>query len=391
MLMIHRYFVPDAPPYATMLSVIASGLAEAGHDVEVLSAMPSYNDTTRALRPPHLEVIDGVHVRRMRLPRERKGQNVRRAAIAVLFICGVGLRILRSRPGLVTFSTMPPVLLGVVVRWSLRLTGKPGKYVYHCQDLYPEVATLNTKPRPHHRLAATLERQTRRNAAAVVVLSSDMKDTAVRGGASRDDVHIINNFSLVVAHGNRPLRGDRRPTIAFAGNLGRFQGLDIVAAAVEELRVRNRDYRFVFIGDGPGRASLAHLEGHDVRLVSYVPPPEAFAILRQCDLGLVTLQPQMTQVAFPSKTMTYLAAGCGLVAMVDPSSDLAAFTRREGLGSVASEATATGLADALDEAVNLLDGTLPARATEVAERDFGRRSIQARWVELIASTVGDKP
>ena len=41
-LIVYRYFWPDTPPYATMLRDISRWLAEAGHDVEILTAQPSY-------------------------------------------------------------------------------------------------------------------------------------------------------------------------------------------------------------------------------------------------------------------------------------------------------------------------------------------------------------
>ena len=46
LLLVHRYFWPDTPPYAVMLRAIAAHWAAAGHRVEVLAGQPSYKPET---------------------------------------------------------------------------------------------------------------------------------------------------------------------------------------------------------------------------------------------------------------------------------------------------------------------------------------------------------
>ena len=49
--LIHRYFVPDTPPYAHILKQIADELAGAGYKVTVLSCQPSYSLGTQEKAP----------------------------------------------------------------------------------------------------------------------------------------------------------------------------------------------------------------------------------------------------------------------------------------------------------------------------------------------------
>ena len=60
-LLTHRYFWPDTPPYGAMLRRIAADLAGAGHDVEVFTSRPSYG---RGITAPGRETVDGFRVRR---------------------------------------------------------------------------------------------------------------------------------------------------------------------------------------------------------------------------------------------------------------------------------------------------------------------------------------
>lgn len=389
LLLVHRYYHPDAPPYASMLRVIARRLAADGHDVQVLSAMPTYNPSTSRLRPPTREIDGGVRVRRLRLPRERKDRPAQRAVLAVLFVLAVFAEVLRRRPDLVTFSTMPPVLLGVAVRAGMALSGRPGRYLYHCQDLYPEATCVGgQEPSTLARLAARIERATRRSAAAVVVLSREMRDTAVAGGARPERTYVLNNFSLVETAQPRPPMGRRRPRIVFAGNLGRFQQLGTVAEAVRKVRERNADVEWLFLGDGPGRRLLEPVVGEDVELRGYVPPDEAFVELQHCDVGLVTLRAGMLDVAYPSKTMTYLAAGCQVLATAPSESDLGRAVRNRGVGCAVPPGDADALADALVTLAARAGDDIAAQCMTVGHELFGRDRVTARWSALVADLVG---
>ena len=66
-LLIHRYFWPDTPPYAVILKKIARRLATDGHDVTVLSTQPAYKPELANEVQPSVEVIDGYRVVRISL------------------------------------------------------------------------------------------------------------------------------------------------------------------------------------------------------------------------------------------------------------------------------------------------------------------------------------
>lgn len=387
--MIHRYFYPDAPPYATMLRCIAARLVGDGHRVRVLAGMPAYVATTQGLRCERREELDGIEVRRVRLLREQRGRGPRFLLNTSGFLLAVFVTIIRTRPRVVTFSTMPPVVLGLVVRLALSIVKRRGCYIYHCQDLYPEAAEVGeliSREHSLYRIAHWVERSTRSNASAVVVLSGDMERTAVRGGSYPARVHVINNFSLVDEDWEE--RGSRQEddgfrVIVFAGNLGRFQALNDVVEAVEKLSTRADWLRFLFIGDGLARGELERIRGEHVAFLGYRPPEEVFCLLQNCDVGLVPLKSGLLDVAYPSKVMTYLAAGCGVVAVGDEESELGRTVREFGVGSIAQPGDIDGLADAMVNIAGSAGPQLARRAKECNERLFDRGRALNRWSELV--------
>ena len=114
------------------------------------------------------------------------------------------------------------------------------KLVYHCMDLYPEIAIASghASSGPMTRLARALDNFTISNSSATIVLSRDMLDTIAQRGAPTDRVLIQNNFTIDSANSSaaielqRELAPSHRFRLIFAGNIGRFQGLDTLLEAI---------------------------------------------------------------------------------------------------------------------------------------------------------------
>ncbi|MHC4837863.1 MAG: hypothetical protein ACYTF3_06720 [Planctomycetota bacterium] len=96
-LLIHRWFWPAAPPYASMLRSIGRELVEEGHEVTVLTAQPSYNRATRVEKRPRVEQLDGMTVRRVRLLPESKRNYLMRGLNMLLFMGAVRRTILAAK------------------------------------------------------------------------------------------------------------------------------------------------------------------------------------------------------------------------------------------------------------------------------------------------------
>jgi colanic acid biosynthesis glycosyl transferase WcaI len=67
---------------------------------------------------------------------------------------------------------------------------------------------------------------------------------------------------------------------------------------------------------------------------------------------LVTQQHSVSEIAFPSKIVTYLAAGRPIVASVNPECEVARITRESGAGTVVEAEKPPALLEALRELRN---------------------------------------
>jgi len=140
-LTIHRYYWPDAPPYASLLRAIVARWSASGHHVDVLTSQPSYKPELANERRASREQVDAATVHRIAMRPDRSGRG-RRVLNLVRFPALVAWRILRGpRYDVVMCSTAPPVLLGAAVSWAAHRRG--ATFVYHCMDVHPEIGTIS--------------------------------------------------------------------------------------------------------------------------------------------------------------------------------------------------------------------------------------------------------
>lgn len=398
-LAIHRYYWPDTPPYASLLREIVARWRAGGHDVDVLSTQPSYKPELAIPARPKVEVVDGVTVRRMRFAPDRSSR-VARLSNVLRFPIAVAVKVLFGRRyDVVMCSTAPPVVLAWLVSLVARVRGS--SFVYHCMDIHPEIGALSGdfSAKPMYRLLRYLDRQTCRRAAAIVVLSEDMRSAVLaRDAGLRAKIALINNFDLptyddLVA--SPPLAAGRLRRLVFAGNIGRFQGLEALASAV--LARDSDDLELVLMGEGAAKAGIERLveEAPAARsrvvLLPHGSAASARALVATADFGIVSLTPDVIRYAYPSKTATYLAEGTPLLALVETDSQLARAAVEGGYGYAVEPSDTDGIAAVLDLiAGGASDAPDGADARRAWRENFSADVLLKRWEDLLRRLLEDR-
>ena len=392
LLLIHRYFWPDAPPYGHMLLTMGKRFVQEGHEVDVFSTQPSYLSAGMIQVRPAEETLGGVNIHRIRLFSEVKKQTFRRLLSTAIFLFRVAFHLLLRKYDVVLFPTMPPVLLGLTVRLALRLRSGKTRYVYHCLDIYPELALHEGLAQDGwlYRFLRTIDKATCRKAAAVVALSEDMKKTLLERGLASDRIHVINNFFLNGSPwGSLPALPARAPgdfIVIFAGNIGRFQGLETIIEAAHLLALEAA-IQFWFLGEGLMKDELIRLSGellHEtIHFIPYQPPPVAAQILRFSDLSLVALKTGIHRCAYPSKTQTNLVAGCRLLVMMEAESELVRMVLENDLGSWCRLGDPEMMSAAIRKEATLAGTHDRERLRQYAHRNFNPDTILDSWMEKI--------
>jgi glycosyltransferase involved in cell wall biosynthesis len=398
-LTIYRHYWPDTTPYARILRTIAEHFAAHGHEVTVYSAQPSYNDVRQEPQPWH-ESLNGVDVHRIRLLPERKRWRLARAVNYAHFLLrSIAHAVAGRRYDLVIANSHPPVFMGCALRVIRALRGTP--YIYHCEDLHPESAALvgDLGRGWLYRTLMELDTATCRDARRVVVLSGDMADALTARGHAAKNVSIINNPPLPVDRIEQrrihsPLAEPGETVrFLFAGNLGRFQGLERLVAAARLIAGHVR-FQLIFMGEGAAKRELitlaGDLMGRRIVFMSQQSVEAAVAAMRVCDYGVVSLLANVYRFAYPSKCIMYLSAGCPVVSLVEPESELARTIEQHNLGYVARSRSVLDIAEIMTRAVAERHRWTASRRSEIerkCEELFGESRMLEAWMHLISGEV----
>jgi len=337
-----------------------------------------------------------MFVNRLSLLRETGRHVVFRLMNMVYFPLRILLFILiKGKFDIVMASTAPPVVVGFSAAVGARLTG--AAFFYHCMDIHPEIGRISGEFRNIliFNLLRSLDGISCRIAKWVIVLSGDMKKSLLaRPGYGKDNIRIINNFSMPKHDDNSVVNPDLFKKsgmfrIIFAGNIGRFQGLEPFIDAMQQLGHRP-EIEMVFVGEGSALSYLkkraASLE--NIRFLPHQTVSVARKMIADADLGIVCLEREIYRYAYPSKTMTYLEEGCPLLVSAERDSELVSFVESSHVGKWVSDSPQS-IASTIEEVY--LDTEyhcqMKKAAKQVAKELFSEESVMKQWDRLIESVV----
>ena len=248
----------------------AQTLTAAGHHVTVVCP----RESGQARR----ETVDGVHVRRHRLPIEGRGVvlyvvEYTIVTVAALFAC-LGL-LVRGRLDVVHVHN-PPDTLGFVAG-VMKIFGK--SFVYDHHDVAPELLDVRFGEGAHpvaRRILLLLERMCCRLADRVIATNESYRQLEMkRDGVSQERIVIVRNGPLLEqfqsAAPDDSLRAGAEILLCYAGLMGPQDGVDNLVRVMGHLvhDLDRRGVRCLMVGRGPAMAGAQALSV-DLNLTPYV-------------------------------------------------------------------------------------------------------------------------
>lgn len=384
---LNRFYWPDEPATAQLLTDLAEALAARGHEVVVLTSHPDRPEV------PAEETRRGVRILRVRGTRWASHRLPGKAAdYASFYVVALWRLLLITRHDDNVVALTDPPLIGIGA-WAVSMLR--GARLFHwVQDIYPEVAIQLagqrwlTVLRPLRDLAW-------RRATRCITLGTDMAALLTAARVAPDRISLAPNWAPAgltpqPASAGNTLRADWGLTgkfvVAYSGNLGRVHDLDPVLAVAAELRGDPRIV-FLFVGGGARRGALeaeaARLGLDNLQFRPSQPRAQLTASLAVGDVHLVTLLPGCEHTVFPSKLYGIAAIGRPVVFIGPRDCELSrlvtypalrfgvAFERSEPVLIAASLRT---LASDPAECARLA-----AASVEFARRNGGAETAAARW------------
>lgn len=179
-----------------------------------------------------------------------------------------------------------------------------------------------------------------------------------------------------------------RKIFVYAGNMGVAQGMDTILDLANEMRTRS-DVGFLFVGRGSDLPRLKKIaEAHQLDNVLFhneIDPDEIPDLYTQCSVGIVALDPRHKSHNIPGKFLTYMQSGLPTLATVNPGNDIAKLIRTEGVGQVCEGINLNELhrlAELLITQIEMDSDSLSKRCLNLFERDY---TVQKAAKQILAA------
>jgi colanic acid biosynthesis glycosyl transferase WcaI len=376
-LILTQYFAPEVGAVAIRLTRLARLLQRRGHDVQVLTGMPSYPQGTvsPAYRGRWIlsEMHEGIPVLRTWVFARPNPRTLHRLLHQTSFALSALGGITLPRPDVIFVESHP--LFVAFTGWALHAS-KRAPYVLNVSDLWPDSAIALGVLKSRHiiRLARWLERFVYRHAAHIIAMTDGIRKGVSEVTLQPEKVSLITNavdldcFSPTVDGSSiRGRFGLAENFVAlYAGNLGLAQGLETLLDAAAHLRQSDPDIRIVIVGAGSRQEALcAYAQEHNLDNVIFggvLPYTQMPQVLAAADVCLVLLKRASVLLgARPSKL--YEAMAAGRAAIVSADGEAAEYVITAG----------AGLASPPEDSVALAQAIRRLRADETARQSYGRR------------------
>jgi glycosyltransferase involved in cell wall biosynthesis len=400
LVVLNQFYWPSIAATAQLLTDLCEAVAARGHEVTVVCGQGDYLGGERLAGR---EERNGVRILRVPATGFGKGTLPGRLSDYASFYALASAELMRvPAPDVVMAMSTPPLiaLAGLTAARARR-----ARFVYWCQDVYPDVAVALGAIREGGGIARALDdasRQVLERADAIVAIGEEMARVLAERGAER--IEVIHNWAdgRAIDPGadgperdevRRELGADRDDLLVlYAGNMGRAHDFRAVEAVMSQLAQPALErIRLGFVGDGARKPELvaaaeqAGVLGSQVEFLPYQPRERLGTLLCAADAHLICLDPAAAGLVVPSKLYGTMASGRPTLLLGPSASEPAEILRRVGAGERIDPDDQPGLVNAFRRLIDEPERRQVQgdRARQGFLAGFDKRAATTRFVEVL--------
>ncbi len=351
MVFFNRSYYPDYGATGQLLTELCEDLvARFAFEITVVAGVPLAAerpvDPLHWYAPVRREERNGVRILRAwgtsKSPRTISG----RASNYLSYFTSAAVAALRiGRPDVVVSLTDPPIVALTAIA-AARATG--ARFVFLCQDVFPEVARL-LEDFQNSKVEAVLGRISRftvKSADRIIALGDTMKRRLVETkDADPRRIQVIHNWadSDAIRPGPKDNAYAREHglvdkfVVMHSGNVGLSQDVDGLLDVAERLRDLD-DVVIAIVGEGSRKQFLQEEASRrrlgNVRFFPYTPKARLTDSFAAADVFIVSLKRGLAGFIVPSKLYGILAAGRPFIAAVERDCEAAQIATEHDCGVV---------------------------------------------------------
>ncbi len=391
-LVVSQYYPPEPGACQIRIGTFVDGLIARGHKITVVCEQPNYPDGVFqegfGSRPLVTERSKNLTIRRLWVAASARTTTAKRLAFYATFAAGAGIACATEKKHDVVFASSPPLPCALTACLASKLRRTP--FVLDVRDLWPAAAVAFGEL-SSGRLLRTLERSERwlyRNSRAITTTTRPFRSHIDQIAGDARSIYLPNGAPdelLKLDATDRPARGTF--TVGYAGNIGLGQGLEVVLDAAD--RLRDRDIKFVLLGDGAAAGELKRERDrrnlNSVEFKRSIPSSEVGDFLLGCDALLVSVRDKPALAASIAVKL-YEAMAVGRPVIAAATGETAKLIKSSGCGLVVYPGDSEGLAQAT---ITLADDRTRARELGLAGRAESHKYARSKQVERLEKVLID--
>ena len=346
------YYTPEIVSSMYLTEDIYKALVSNGHEIMLFCPIPcrgvSKETRKKYKKLRKEEKYDGkLHIRRFFLFKEHKSTFLR--FIRYYFLTWIfffkGLFVKAD----VIFAQSTPPIIGLALS-KLRFW-KRIPVVYNLQDIFPDSlvnAGITKKGSLIWKIGRCIEKKTYKSAKHIIVISEDFENNIITKGISKNKITLIPNW----VDGDEVLYVEREKNklfdlynldrhkfyVAYSGNIGYTQDLDMLLDAALILQSKNKEVGFILVGEGAAKEHvLKRISDEKINNVAMIPFQDyrdISFVFSLGDVGLIISKKGIGENSVPSKTWSYMAASRPILASFDLNSQLSLTIKKAGCGLI---------------------------------------------------------
>ena len=401
-LVVNQYYWPSFAATAQLVIDLCEHLAREGHEVTVICSQSKYSHQEQKLK--RIETRNGVKI--IRLPSSSFGRQMN---VGRLFnYISYGLFLVPTILGLKKFDLMislstPPMVASAVLM-SAHL--KKSRFLYWCQDIYPDIATVLGVIKKDSFLTRSLEQVNQKilSSADLVVTPSVRMSERLKSKAECAAV-CVPNWSVVASDEtvNDLLRAELPKSLGlkegelvlmYSGNMGRAHDFSALYACWSQ-KAPQQPVHFKFIGDGAKKKEVHEAakegikNGWRISFSSYLPREQVGVALSLADIQLLAIDQRADGLVFPSKLYGILQAGKPTWLLGSPVSEIGEWIELNQTGLCFEPGQGKRLKEMIMKALHEPEwcGTQAAHSSLIYDKNHERKISLKRFENVIGSIL----
>ncbi|MDN5204407.1 glycosyltransferase family 4 protein [Fulvivirgaceae bacterium BMA10] len=248
-LYIHQYFKTPEEGGAIRSYYLATGLAENGYDVEMITSHGYKESITKS--------IDGIKIHYLPVAYQNKFGFIRRIYAFIKFLWLAFKKAKEIKDVDIVYATSTPLTIGLLALWIKKKFKIP--FYFEVRDLWPEAPIQMGVVRNGllKRLLVKLEKTIYQEADKIIALSPGIRD-GIKKISPQKSVYVIPNMSdcdffNIEAKEKRlekKFKVEKRFVITYFGAIGKVNHLDYFLDFVEAAKKKHLKLSFIIAGQG---------------------------------------------------------------------------------------------------------------------------------------------